>query len=502
MKKNLIKWTLVWLGIMGVMFTNTTNAYSTVTPWTNGDIYTLTVCDPNNSGNCITMMDRNLWATTNDITSTWSYGDYYKWWNNQWYSSDSDDFSSASPWTWTEWEEWPCPSYYHVPSEDEWANLVNMWVGSDVWWKLNSWQVWQFQSDFKIPFAGYRYMMAGGPLTSQGNEADLWSSTSDSDGYPRNLGMNDFSAQFSKRTPRVGLSVRCFKNPDPVLISTTNDSTTTTIWWNDVTWLPTNMTVTKNTISTVEWKLVAWEVNVDFWTDESVTFSHPVQVNIPVNNVEQVIVKVKHWWDSTYGFAWLTRNSNASCDNWNVVATNDRYNWWVINVTDWYVTIYSCAASSFIAVGVENGWEPQVIVNIWQFNWWQNTCTWSNFIFENIQADKTSRDYELTWVFECAFGDSQSKTVTLQLSGNLVADGDRVISGVNVQMKNSEWTSSPVWLKFANTLSAYQALIATKTLFQKTGSMIWIASWVVSIQITVPAWTPDGTYNWTLVLTY
>ena len=161
-----------------------------------------------------------------------------------------------------------------------------------------------------------------------------------------------------------------------------------------------------------------------------------------------------------------------------------------------------CFKDSALGSSSSEGGEPQVIVNIAEFNWWQNTCTWSNFIFENIQADKTSRDYELTWVFECAFWDSQSKTVTLQLSGNLVADGDRIISGSNVQMKNSEWTSSPVWLKFANTLNAYQALTATKILFQKTGSMIWRASWVVSIQITVPAWTPDGTYNWTLVLTY
>jgi hypothetical protein len=30
----------------------------------------------------ITMMDRNLWATSNNINNTDSYGDYYQWWNN------------------------------------------------------------------------------------------------------------------------------------------------------------------------------------------------------------------------------------------------------------------------------------------------------------------------------------------------------------------------------------------------------------------------------------
>ena len=46
----------------------------------------LTICHSNNSGNCITIMDRNLWATTNDITKTWSYGYHYQWWNNYWFN--------------------------------------------------------------------------------------------------------------------------------------------------------------------------------------------------------------------------------------------------------------------------------------------------------------------------------------------------------------------------------------------------------------------------------
>jgi len=150
------------------------------------------------------------------------------------------------------------------------------------------------------------------------------------------------------------------------------------------------------------------------------------------------------------------------------------------------------------------GGEPQVIVNIAEFNWWQNTCSGSNFIFENIVAWTSTGTHTLSWVFQCAFGNGRSSsTVTLQLSGNLVADGDRVISGSNLMMKNSEWTVSPVWLKFANTLiDTWRALTATQTLFQKTANLIWVASWVVEVQLTVPWWTPDGTYNWVLVLTY
>ena len=46
----------------------------------------LTICNPNTSRECITMMDRNLWATTNDISKTWSYWYHYQWWNNHGFS--------------------------------------------------------------------------------------------------------------------------------------------------------------------------------------------------------------------------------------------------------------------------------------------------------------------------------------------------------------------------------------------------------------------------------
>ena len=150
------------------------------------------------------------------------------------------------------------------------------------------------------------------------------------------------------------------------------------------------------------------------------------------------------------------------------------------------------------------GGDSEIIVNIAEFNWWQNTCTWSNFLFENIVAWTSTGTYTRSWVFECAFWNGKSSPiVTLQLSWNLVASWDRVISWSNLEMINSEWTVTPGWLKFAQTLSeTYKALTATQELFHKSADLIWVASWVVTIKLTVPWWTPDGTYNWTLVLTY
>ena len=151
----------------------------------------LAICNPDNSRECITMMDRNLWATTNDINNTWSYGYHYqrgnnygfnpfesieittgkaiwnneynnKWyyntkfivWNNEiWaeYREDEVVYSwghniyNYHDWIWwwyydnngnNRWaysnnykdRQWPCPDGYHVPSAGERWLLVKYYI--------------------------------------------------------------------------------------------------------------------------------------------------------------------------------------------------------------------------------------------------------------------------------------------------------------------------------------------------------------------------------------
>ena len=153
------------------------------------DIWTITINDWTNS---ITMLDRNLWAITNDIEDTWSYGYHFQWWNNFWfeiwclespctdYIADSSknwndamvdasdywlwrfyvwdifitDRSDENNWDWSIktndtlwwWEkdnvdskrwldlgkqlnrQWPCPDWYHIPSIWEWNELLELWL--------------------------------------------------------------------------------------------------------------------------------------------------------------------------------------------------------------------------------------------------------------------------------------------------------------------------------------------------------------------------------------
>jgi len=137
----------------------------TISWWTNNDI-------------CYTFMDRNLWATGNNIDSSDSYGYYYQKWNNYWFivssslnTSDSvvttqyqpSQYSSkvfikSSNWyspgwnsknasnIWGGWSDakavknlksldsinyserqWPCPNWWHVPAAQEWVDVLEYW---------------------------------------------------------------------------------------------------------------------------------------------------------------------------------------------------------------------------------------------------------------------------------------------------------------------------------------------------------------------------------------
>lgn len=259
---------------------------------------TITICDPDSGGTrCITMMDRNLWATTNDITSTGSYGNHYQWWNNYgfahpWIPTNDDsvklssiDFDDAKvdasaywPWnyyssgtfitdvggssgtsrnggdwafTWNNnlrwwswdniynnywydtgtmqatnvtWRQWPCNTWYHVPSRWEWNQLLEYWVDnytettSDTitlvitsQWRSfsgNSLASTQLQDDFKIPFANNRSL--GALIWKVWTQAYFWSSSPIAvAGY---FTLYSGTAAVLSITRANGLSVRCFKD--------------------------------------------------------------------------------------------------------------------------------------------------------------------------------------------------------------------------------------------------------------------------------------------------
>ena len=159
--------------------------------------WTISITNPDNPSEWFTIMDRNLWATSNDINNPNSYGYKYQWGNNYGFQDDctptdwqncSDSTTNKSTYDWAiredkynnnwyfnkkfikwrnyrawaqnhDWirwwgwdnvknhrwldniwkteinRQWPCPEWYHVPSAWEWEKLA------EYWWKQNNYPV-------------------------------------------------------------------------------------------------------------------------------------------------------------------------------------------------------------------------------------------------------------------------------------------------------------------------------------------------------------------------
>jgi len=270
-------WKCVWTnGWITANCTENKNWYS----WTEEfhHIWTdITICDPNNSTKCITIMDRNLWATkagtTCSITDAWACGYHFQWWNNHgfapclsgnicynfpwWETSKGNSidtsrywpqdyfndniFRSTYPKDWSnprndnlrwwvtnthEAMQWPCPSWYHVPSRLERTNLVQYRIADynkKAWWNTrdfnsnwtpsgNNEAFWQFVNYFKLPHAGSRFY---GEVNHIGQVGYYWSSTA-ADADRANL--FEINLQRSQVTYGIvtwraaAFSIRCFKN--------------------------------------------------------------------------------------------------------------------------------------------------------------------------------------------------------------------------------------------------------------------------------------------------
>jgi len=221
------------------------------------------------------IMDRNLGATSNDITSEDSYGYHYQWGNNYgfphnegittlptkvdtssygpsnpyssdtfitkyanwssvlnnnlwWWMSDSennnrglDDIETTAP-----DRQWPCPSWYHVPSGWEWKKLIEYWClsNSD---KCGVDMGNKFQQDLLLPFAGYyeyQYVF----FLSSGENGYYWSSSPffSYDILASTFYINSSNATYGNSARANGNSIRCFKNPSVSNSATINLSAT------------------------------------------------------------------------------------------------------------------------------------------------------------------------------------------------------------------------------------------------------------------------------------
>ena len=194
----------------------------------------------------ITIADKNLGATAVwnswDALSQANCGKYYQRWNNYgfpftwsvttssskvnaqnywpWNYYSSSTFITASTGGWDSsknrnlWGEttntlaarqWPCASWYHVPTQLELTSLTTIWVA--LWWWANDWT--NFGATLRMPFAWYRYPSPWG----QGNYGFYWSSYINGNWWATNLSLwSSTIAPYNYNFSDSGYSIRPFKN--------------------------------------------------------------------------------------------------------------------------------------------------------------------------------------------------------------------------------------------------------------------------------------------------
>ena len=129
----------------------------------------------------------------NQDDNLWWYTDYVNWW--------STDKSLL---------QWPCPVWYHVPTEPEWVWIVAEWDWTlwDISWTITEWT--ELQTALKMPLAGYRHRSIG--LYAQSFRGFYWSASPNGTYW---YAMSFYSSLIDPSNGNYrahGFSVRCFKN--------------------------------------------------------------------------------------------------------------------------------------------------------------------------------------------------------------------------------------------------------------------------------------------------
>jgi len=487
MKKNLL-YTALWLmGLMGTLaiwvvnansetinitWTNWTIIQTNYQKWDDLELYFLS-WDWTTSH--FTIMDRNLWATgvynqNYDSPNAASYWYYYQWWNNygfpnQWkvtgsstqvdasaygpgnyYSSGSfiknswrwDTTDNANLWWWESGDvsdkQWPCPTWYHVPSTTEWKWIYDNWDRANT---VTSNKRTQWASDLLIPFAGYRYNSSAG-VNFQGSYGYYWSSSrynADNAYYLRFsssalLPLNDYRA--------LGFSVRCFKNsPSSTFTFTLNSN-----GWNKA--------------------VVAFTGTV--WSGKFTTLWTPTRTNSTFDGWYDA----QEWWNKLWVWSGVVANIYArwTCPEWridngsacvppkNTVTFDYSTNWWSAT-TSWSVEVISGNTLNLsLYTWTKAGWG---------FEWWSET-SWTTWVLTSnpvITTDKTlyavfSKDLEVTylswvWVASIWVDASNCKIYNKETSCT--------VKTPTITLKDGYWTG--IWSTWGNVVNPWSDITLT-----------------------------------------
>lgn len=408
---------------------------------------------------------------------------------------------------WTEWfaTQWPCPSWFHVPTTTEWQNVYDMWVA--LWqWSSSNW-AW-IKTKLKLPLSWYR-ANNNWSVSSQWTDAFYWCAD-----WKASNNFYAFYFTDSRITPKQfnnqpnGSSVRPFKNIPQV----PNSSWITIYQWDWNSWIFHNPSEWLISISS-DW--ITWITLSDknVWA----TTVYNTWDTLSEANCWKYFQRWNNYW---FPWTWSTTNINTQVNAssywpWNYyssdkffVATyytvrdsswNFDLRWWVtwnVNINMavpikavYYGSIKIRPALTSITYNFISAWS----VSKMQSDWW---------VFGRNSWTATSwREFSSNWLRNTYSGSSDKfAEITLPHWANL-SNASKITITSNIYLYKWSWNwASSFWITNSegyNDTAPYAWWVANST---EEGWYNWYWVHVPSTESYNRTALPTGNYTATVIL--
>lgn len=378
--------------------------------------------------NWVTIADKNLWAT--EVYNDWdelsqaNCGNYFQRWNNYGFafsggvSNRHEQVDASAYWPWNYYSDyrfrredtsrdssynnnlwwgvtgtlsamqWPCGSWFHIPTTTEWANIVSILTAVGIGSRWSNLKIY-----LKLPMTWFRdYETTNVDL--QWARWSYWTSIAWTGDTAKDLDFSNFSINTNDSTYRAyWLSIRAFKN-DPIIPDSTRTCLFSKKWGpnaDTIAYYPLNSTTTTNDM---KWFWTAYNL-IDTASGSGVWFGTAYWVDCAVfSSIWYLINSINLW-------AYPELTLNVWFINYSDYDENGTQNKYVLSIgdtasiresgfTSWYHHI-RCVDTKYkqwqnLCVVIKNSWAT--LYQNWVYEnscsiWWTNPsivwiCIWNN----------------------------------------------------------------------------------------------------------------------------
>lgn len=248
--------------------------------------------------------------------------------------------------------QWPCPSWFHIPTNAEWTALRNILVNT--FW-FSSGNASSCKTYLKMPYA-WRRAWENSATESQNSTWNYWASDNYDSANAYYLNIQQYNFSMGTAAKSFWYSIRAFKNtPVPATSSWTvlYDGSSIATW----AWIFHNTT---DWLISISWDWSTWTTIADknLWATT-------------VYNSWDAVSQSNCWYYYQWG------NNNGFARTWSVTISSTR----VDASSNWPRNYYS--SDTFICVSY-NSWDTTANANL---RWWVTQWTWISSYETVISAE-------------------------------------------------------------------------------------------------------------------